>query len=458
LSDNILHVPKFHGKDGRHADRYYRLVVSHLSPAHRVAAGLHADPSLKKPFSATQAAWRFYGNPAVTLPQLAGPLIECARLDVPDACDQRLLVVLDWSNLHYGGHEAKGKRVELAQPKDLGYELLTALAVSDRDGSPVAPLCLELRAAGGVHSTRADKPLRTPSVLDGLGPVMGHVGDLAAPWGKRPVFLIDREADSVAHYRAWDKAGHQFLVRADDRPRAVHEGVALPLGEVAGLLKRRKAFAHCRTVEFKGRPAEQFVAEATVVVTRPARTHRKDKRTGKARHRNVAGRPLTLRLVVSEVRDEKGRVLARWLLLSNLPAGVAAATVALWYYWRWRIESYHKLLKSAGQEIECWGQRTPEALSRRLTVAAMACVVVWRLARDERPEAAELRGVLVRLSGRQMKRGESQPGFTEPALLAGLGVLIPMLLILREYDIDELRRLTEAALPNLLPPAALAGD
>jgi hypothetical protein len=430
--------------------------MSHLSPAHRAAAGLHADPSLNNSFAATQGAWRFYSNDAVTLPQLAGPLIECARLDVPGACDQRVLVVLDWSNLHYGGHDNKAGRVPLAHANDPGYELLTALAVSDRDGSPIAPLCLDLRAENGVHSTRANAPLKTPSPLDGLGPVMRHVHDLAGPWGKPPLFVIDREADSVGHFRAWDKAGHHFLVRADDRPRAEHEGVTRPLGEVADLLKRCKAFSQARAVEFKGKPAEQFVARTTVVISRPARTHRKDKRTGKARHKNVAGEPVTLRLVVSEVRDEKGKVLARWLLLTNLPAAVAAATVALWYYWRWRIESYHKLLKTAGQEIECWQQQTPEALARRLTVAAMACVIVWRLARDERPQAAELREVLVRLSGRQMRRGKEARGFTEPALLAGLGVLIPMLLILREYDIDELRRMTEAVFPDLLPPPRLA--
>ena len=64
----------------------------------------------------------------------------------------------------------------------------------------------------------------------------------------------------------------------------------------------------------------------------------------------------------------------------------------------------------------------------------MACVVVWRLARDTRHEAAELRNMLIRLGGRQMKRGKKHRGFTEPALLAGLGVLIPMLLLLQEYD------------------------
>ena len=28
--------------------------------------------------------------------------------------------------------------------------------------------------------------------------------------------IIDREADSVSHYRDWDRRGHWFVVRADD--------------------------------------------------------------------------------------------------------------------------------------------------------------------------------------------------------------------------------------------------
>ena len=166
-----------------------------------------------------------------------------------------------------------------------------------------------------------------------------------------------------------------------------------PLGAVADALPR-VAFADAGAVEFKGKPARQFVAETAVTLARPARTHRVDRRTGKARHRNVAGEPLPLRLVVSEVRDARtGRVLARWLLLTNLSAAddADAATVARWYYWRWRVESYHKLLKGAGQQVEQWQQETAAALARRLLVAAMACVVVWRLARDTRPEAAAMR-------------------------------------------------------------------
>src|SRR5688500_18745641 len=170
--------------------------------------------------AAAQAAWRFYTNGRVTLPQLAGPLVERARQGARAACDAYALVVMDWSPLHYGGHGSKLDRVKLAHGKDLGYNLLTALLVSDRDGSPVAPLCLELDSADGVYSTRSARLLPTPSRLDGLGPVIAHVtglltglpagtggrlpacpaadpADAADPAGRVPVFVIDREADSV---------------------------------------------------------------------------------------------------------------------------------------------------------------------------------------------------------------------------------------------------------------------
>lgn len=450
-------VPDLPGAEPRLQRRYKRLVVSQLRPADRLAAGLHDPGTGAGPFAAVQAAWRFYANGSVTLPQLAGPLLDCARAAAGACCDRHVLVVLDWSPLHYGSHGSKADRVVLAHRRDLGYDLLTALAVSDRDGSPLAPLCLELRAADGVHTTRAERPLPARSRLDRLGPVMAHAAGLLAGTGKAPVFVIDREADSVAHYRRWDRAGRRFVVRADGDRKVLHEGAERRLSRVPALLRRRAAFAEARAVQFKGRPARQFVAETEVVLRRPARTRRVDRRTGRPRHHNIAGRPLPLRLLVSEVRDEKtGKVLATWLLLTNLPAqgegSVAAATAALWYYWRWRIESYHKLLKGAGQQAEAWQQESAAALARRLAVASMAAVVVWRLARDDRPEAAELRTVLVRLSGRQMKRvkGQGVVAFTEPALMAGLGVLLPMLEMLRQADPRDLRRLVEAALPGLL--------
>ena len=431
--------------DGRLQQRYDVLVSSHLSDSQRVAAGIKAPASVAKAFAATQAAWRFFSNDGLSLGQLAGPLLACAREEAPALCQSHVLVVMDWCNLHLKEHERKADRVELAQSKDLGYELLTALAISDSGGQPIAPVCLELRASDGVHSTRQEKVMESPSVLDGLEPVMQHVQQLEL--GKPAVFIIDREADSLGHYRQWDKQERRFLVRANDKRKVLYDGQERSLGEVGKRLTSENAFVQVGPVLYKGREARQYVAETMVVLHRAAYTRRKNQKTGKLQTRKFPGGPLPLRLVVSEVRNEKGKVLARWLLLSNLPETVESFRVALWYYWRWRIESYHKLLKGAGLQVECWQQECVEAMSRRLLVAAMAGVVVWRLAREEGPEAAELREVLVRLSGRQMKRGKSARPFTEPALLAGLGVFIPMLQLLETYSVQELQELAEAVLP-----------
>jgi hypothetical protein len=50
--------------------------------------------------------------------------------------------------------------------------------------------------------------------------------------------------------------------------------------------------------------------------------------------------------------------------------------IALWYYYRWRIESYFKLLKSGGQEIEHWQQESGLAILKRLLVVSMAYSIV----------------------------------------------------------------------------------
>jgi hypothetical protein len=123
--------------------------------------------------------------------------------------------------------------------------------------------------------------------------------------------------------------------------------------------------------------------------------------------------------------------------LTNVPATVDTATVALWYSWRWWIESLFKLLKSGGHQVEHGQQQGGEALAKRLLVAALACAGVGQLERQETAETASLRGLRIRLSGRQMKRGRSRTG---PALLAGLWSLLALLKVLGEHSVEDLRR------------------
>jgi hypothetical protein len=100
--------------------------------------------------------------------------------------------------------------------------------------------------------------------------------------------------------------------------------------------------------------------------------------------------------------------------------------------------------------VEHWQQETAAALIRRLMVVSMACVQVWRLARHEAPEAEFVRKFLVRLSGRQMKRGQA---FTEPALLAGLWVYLAMMEVLEQFDPQELKSMLDPMFPK--PPPQL---
>jgi hypothetical protein len=139
-------------------------------------------------------------------------------------------------------------------------------------------------------------------------------------------------------------------------------------------------------------------------------------------------------------------LLAQWWLLTNVPEDVPASDVALWYYWRWRIESFHKLLKSAGLQLESWQQESAPAIARRLLVACMACVVAWQLEAQTTPEAKSCQTFVTRLSGRQMKR--TRP-VTTSALLAGLHVLLVMLQVLDEYTPDQIRQLGAQILPEL---------
>jgi hypothetical protein len=420
--------------------RFEELVIEHLADKDKLAAGLRALPETSGSFAAAQGAWRFYHNPRVSLPQLIEPSLAAAREASLSECDQYLLAVHDWSVMGYAGHESKKDRVPVKTKHPIGYEMHSVLALSDRTGSPLATVYHGLRAEQGVLSTRQDKPLPVRQHLNEVSLTMRHLGDQKL--GRPLVHLIDAEADSVGHLRRWNGKKELFAVRGDEIRRVQWQGREVKVSEVCLSLE----FSLTREVEFDGQQARQYVAETEVVLHRPARQHRIQ--NGQHIHKSVKGKPLKLRLVVSELRDEQGQALARWLLWTNI-YGVTAQTIAQWYFWRWKIETYFKLLKSAGHHLEQWQQTTADAIARRLLVAATACIVVWRLARAEGPQAEPARQFLVRLSGRLMKRNKK---FTEPALLAGLWNLLAILDTLENYTVAEIKRMAAFILPSFESP------
>jgi len=417
--------------------RYDQLVKEHMSSSTRTAAGPSLLPGQSRAAAATQAAWRFFNNDRIEMAALAKPLRQAGREAAAESASEFVLLVHDWCKLDFGSHTGKQDLRQLTHEHDLGYDLTTALLVDAQDGAPLAPMQVHVKTADAVYSTAEQAPRLDDHHLDQLEPTMREAQRWDLP--RRVVHVIDREADSLGHFRDWDALGHQFVVRCDDR-RVLWEGESWLLSEIADHWDREVLFEEVGEALYHGRTVRQEVAQAQIVLHRPHKTRVDGKQ------RDVPGRALPMRLVVTRLVDEEGSILAQWLLLTNLLSEVSAYQIALWYYWRWRIESFFKLLKSHGQQLEHWLQETGEAITRRLLVAAMACVVVWELERDDSPEAEEAKTILVRLSGRSTKLTRR---CTAPALLAGYMVLLSITDLLQntDYDLRKLKRIAAAVLP-----------
>src|SRR3972149_471189 len=99
--------------DARLQKRYLQLVDSHMNAVQALAAGVKALPQAGTPFAVTQAAWRFFSNPRVTLSKLVEPLREAGRQPCDASPSPYVLLVHDWSKLAYNGHQSKTDMTQL---------------------------------------------------------------------------------------------------------------------------------------------------------------------------------------------------------------------------------------------------------------------------------------------------------------------------------------------------------
>ena len=390
-----------------------------------LSAGLKALPDKIDSFASTQAAWRFYANESISLATLQEPLTEAAQTAARQRCHTYALCVHDWSRLSYK-HANKPDTYAMTHQHDVGYDLQSSLLLSDRDGQPLAPVALRLVSRTGSYATYQTASSDASVIREHLEEVTHCIHHLERQdIGKPLVHIIDREADSVGHIRQWQQAGYRWLVRVKGNSRLTHQGQTTN----GKTLAQQLPFEKVREVIHQGKPQWQWLAETTVSLTRPAKPSRK--KTPKAM---VPGDPVEARLIISRILADDGTLLAEWFLLSNVMA-VDRSTLALWYYWRWQIESFFKLMKSAGHQLESWQQESALAIAKRLLVASMACVTVWAIAAAKGKDAEDLRTLLLKLSGRQVNK--KQPP-TYPALLDGLWTLLSMLEIMDTYTPAQL--------------------
>src|SRR5262249_11845264 len=160
------------------------------------------------------------------------PLHQLARQWRQQAPGTWGLVVHDWSLLSYPSHQRKADQVKVNNGR--GYELTTVLLVEGGAGQPVTPLEVRLRSAQEVFSTRTPAPGKKAFRIDEVLPSMQAVASVGLEGPL--VHVIDREADALAQYRAWQSAGQHFLVRANGTRKVRWPGEELPLAHLAGRL------------------------------------------------------------------------------------------------------------------------------------------------------------------------------------------------------------------------------
>jgi Transposase DDE domain len=412
--------------DKRLEKRYQQLVRSHMHTNHELASGIKTQLKNDTAFAQTQAAWRFLNNENCTLIELNKPLLSAAHELCDTECDQYTLVAHDWSHLSYGKHKSKSDTYKTIK-NSVGYKLQTSLLLSDNHGGPLSVVGMNLQDKKQIHSSYSNDVKWDFSPLEALLHQIIWLEEQG--FKKKLVHIIDREADSVGFLRGLE--GKLWLIRGKGQHKANDGKNNRKIQDIAENLN----FDEERIIQYKGKKATQQIAETMIWITRPANP-RKLSADGK-RVKVIPGAPVACRLIVSKIVDSNHKEIGMWYLLTSV-RDVSKATVALWYYWRWSIETFYKLMKSAGMQLESWQQTTSLAIAKRIMVASMACVTVWRIANAKGPEASEIKKLLIRLSGRQMKWKKE---FTYTALLAGLWSLLSMDDMLETLGAEKIKSL-----------------
>jgi hypothetical protein len=180
----------------------------------------------------------------------------------------------------------------------------------------------------------------------------------------RCVHVGDRESDIYELFCAAQGARTHFLVRT--RVDRLAEGGDTTISEVMG----REPVRGVHEVESRDDHGRVSTAELDV------RFRRLTVRPPIGKQRRYPAPELTV-IHADEREAPTGREPIRWRLLTDLPVDdLKAATGKLdWYAQRFKIETFHKILKS-GCRAEPARLRTAERLTNLL---AVLCVVAWRV-------------------------------------------------------------------------------
>jgi len=125
-------------------------------------------PDDVKTKSHRQGLYRLLSNSVMSPQLLAQPVIDDVRQGALNDCDQYMLVAHDWSHLNFYSHQSKKDRIQITHKTDVGYDLQSSLAVSDRNGLPIGCAAMNLVSSDGTLSSWREGFCETESHMDEL--------------------------------------------------------------------------------------------------------------------------------------------------------------------------------------------------------------------------------------------------------------------------------------------------
>ena len=289
---------------------------------------------------------------------------------------QAVLCLQDGSDLNFAEHPGCSGLGLIGKNKraagTLGLHMHSTLVVNG-EGLPLGVPHIQYEAPDG----QADKgrPLeerKTYRWVRGLRACAALAEELD---GVRPVSVMDREGDVFALFAEQRRLGSlDLLVRAKHN-RSLGQGVPKLFDAVRAETAQARLEIHVGRLSARRGSRGQQGSEARE--QRAAQVGLRWKTLQLPAPKGGAA-PVSLNLVhVREETEPANAERLEWFLLTTLPVQSRqdAERVLNWYRLRWRIEDWHRVLKS-GCKVEHLGHRTGERIERAVTINA---VIAWRL-------------------------------------------------------------------------------
>jgi len=328
----------------------------------------------------TKAAYRFFSNGRVNEEAILAGHLQATQERFA-AADGPILVLHDTTEFTYSResteaigilHNSFAGRDKEGRPRlhtVCGILMHSSLAVT-AEGLPLGLTAIKFWTRSKFKGSNALKrkinptrvPIEAKESVRWLENVKQSTERLGEP--SRCIHIGDRESDIYELFCEAQERGTKFLVRtcvdrlADDGRRTI-----------AAVMRGIKVKAIHRV---EVRDAKGAVSEATVRV----KYHRLRVYPPVGKQKKYP--PLMLTVIhAQEASAPRGREKIDWKLITNLPVRSRKDAVEklAWYAMRWRIETFHKILKS-GCRAEASKLRTAE---RIVNLIAVFCILSWRI-------------------------------------------------------------------------------